>query len=72
VVEVFARDEIGLLATVARVFADLGFDVTVAKVATTGELAVDAFYVQDQGSKITTAARAGELERTLRAAVQRG
>ena len=52
VVEVFAPDEIGLLATVAGVFADLGFDVTLAKVATTGELAVDVFYVRDHGAKV--------------------
>jgi [protein-PII] uridylyltransferase len=52
VVEVFAPDEIGLLATVARVCAEQELDVTIAKVATTGELAVDVFYVRDRGEKI--------------------
>ncbi len=72
VVEVFAPDEIGLLATVAGVLADLDFDVTVAKVSTTGELAVDVFYVRDRGGKIESAARIAELERGLRLALTRG
>jgi [protein-PII] uridylyltransferase len=45
---------VGLLASVAAVFADLELDVTVALVATTGERAVDVFYVRDaQGAKPT-------------------
>ena len=54
VIEVHAPDAVGLLASVAAVFADLELDVTVALVATTGERAVDVFYVRDvQGAKPT-------------------
>ncbi len=69
VVEVYAPDEIGLLATVAGVFASLNLDVTVAKVATTGELAVDVFYVRDRGAKLADAARIAELGTALRTAL---
>ena len=72
VVEVFAPDQIGLLAVVAGVFADLGLDVTLAKVSTTGELAVDVFYVRDHGAKVTDALRLASLERRLLAALSRG
>jgi [protein-PII] uridylyltransferase len=47
VVEVHGRDEIGLLARLARVIAGEGFDVDVAKVATMGERVVDVFYVRE-------------------------
>ncbi len=72
VVEVFAPDQIGLLAVVAGVFADLELDVTLAKVATTGELAVDVFYVRDHGDKLTDPTRLASLERRLLAALSRG
>jgi len=54
VIEVHAPDDVGLLASVAAVFADLGVDVSVALVSTTGERAVDAFYIRDaHGAKPT-------------------
>lgn len=54
VIEIHAPDDVGLLASVAAVFADLGFDVTVALVSTTGARAVDVFYIRDaQGAKPT-------------------
>lgn len=54
VIEVHAPDDVGLLASVALVFADLGIDVSVALVSTTGTRAVDVFYVRDaQGAKPT-------------------
>ncbi|MGZ6898968.1 MAG: [protein-PII] uridylyltransferase family protein [Acidimicrobiia bacterium] len=71
VVEVFAPDEIGLLATVAGVFGALGLDVTVAKVATTGELAVDVFYVRDGDAKLQDPQRIAALEDALRRALHR-
>jgi [protein-PII] uridylyltransferase len=46
VVEVHAPDDVGLLARVARVFDDLGVDVTQAIVQTTGDRVVDVFYVR--------------------------
>jgi UTP:GlnB (protein PII) uridylyltransferase len=45
---VHAPDQVGLLASVAAVFADLDIDVSVALVATSGTRAVDVFYVRDE------------------------
>jgi [protein-PII] uridylyltransferase len=70
VVEVYAPDAVGLLATLARAFFDAHLDVTTVRAATTGELAVDVFYVRDDGSLADSAAIAG-LDRTLRAALAR-
>lgn len=70
VVEVYAPDAVGLLATLARVFADARLDVTTVRAATTGELAVDVFYVRDDGST-AAASRIAGLERTLRDALGR-
>jgi [protein-PII] uridylyltransferase len=54
VIEVHAPDDVGLLASVAAVFADLGIDVSVALVSTTGTRAVDVFYIRDaHGAKPT-------------------
>ncbi len=71
VVEVFAPDEFGLLATVAGVFGELGLDVTVARVATTGEQAVDVFYVSDRGAKVTDPERVAALRVALLGALAR-
>jgi [protein-PII] uridylyltransferase len=66
VVEVHGRDELGLLARLARVVTDQGFDVDLAKVATMGERVVDVFYVREHdGTKPVDRAR---LDR-LRAAI---
>ncbi len=71
VVEVFAPDDVGLLATIASVFADLELDVRVARVSTTGEQAVDVFYVQDAGEKVTDPERVAGLRASLLAALRR-
>ena len=71
VVEVFAPDEIGLLATMASVFADQALDVSVARVATTGEQAVDVFYVHERGEKVTDTVRVDALRMALFAALRR-
>lgn len=71
VVEVFAPDQVGLLATIAAVFAGLGLDVRVARVATTGEHAVDVFYVQEAGGKVTDVGRVAALRASLVAALRR-
>jgi [protein-PII] uridylyltransferase len=67
VVEVHAADRIGLLYDITSVFADLGLDIQVAKIATYGEDVVDVFYVRDLvGQKITDPEHLAEIERTLR------
>lgn len=65
VVEVFAPDGVGLLARVAKVFADQGLDVSVVKVATTGTMAVDIFYVRDAAGKVTDEMKLERLRNSL-------
>ncbi len=65
VVEVFAPDGVGLLARVATVFADQGLDVSVVKVATTGTMAVDIFYVRDAAGKVTDELQLERLRNAL-------
>ena len=70
VVEVHARDRIGVLYRVARAFSELELDVRTAKVQTMGDLIVDAFYVtHHDGSLVTDPDLRSELERSLLYAV---
>jgi [protein-PII] uridylyltransferase len=71
VVEVASRDEVGLLHTITRTMTDLGLDIHLAKVATEGEKAADAFYVTDraEGGKLRDPARVAELEAALLSAL---
>lgn len=65
VVDVFARDRVGLLHRITRTLHRLGLSVSVAQIATEAHRATDAFYLTDaDGAKVTgEAARA--LEATL-------
>jgi [protein-PII] uridylyltransferase len=66
VVEIEAADEVGLLARVAAVFTDLGFDVTAALVSTLGDRVVDVFYLRDEhGAKPTRPLVLDRLRATL-------
>lgn len=66
VVEVHAPDDVGLLARVAAVFADLELDVSAALVSTLGERVVDVFYVRDaHGAKPTAPLALDRLRATL-------
>jgi [protein-PII] uridylyltransferase len=66
VVEIEAPDEVGLLARVAAVFTDLGFDVTAALVSTLGDRVVDVFYLRDEhGAKPTQPLVLERLRATL-------
>jgi [protein-PII] uridylyltransferase len=70
VVEVHARDQIGVLYRLARAFADFDLDVRTAKIQTLGEVIVDAFYLtRTDGSLVTDPAVRRELERALLHAV---
>lgn len=66
VVEVHARDRLGLLYTVARTLSDLQLDIHLAKVATRGPEVIDVFYVRDlHGRKIADADHVREVERAI-------
>ncbi|MCJ7439049.1 MAG: ACT domain-containing protein [Acidimicrobiia bacterium] len=66
VVEVHAPDDVGLLARVAAVFADLDLDVSAAIVSTLGSRVVDVFYVCDsQGAQPTAPLALDRLRATL-------
>jgi [protein-PII] uridylyltransferase len=68
VLEVGAPDRIGLLYDITSVFAELGLDVHLAKVATFDGRVVDAFYVRDEvGRKITDPGRVAAVEGAMRA-----
>ncbi|MET0894737.1 MAG: ACT domain-containing protein, partial [Acidimicrobiia bacterium] len=65
-VEVFAPDDVGVLARVAAVFAGLGLDVGQAIVSTHGDRVVDVFYLRDaRGAKIVDDRTLDELRSTV-------
>jgi [protein-PII] uridylyltransferase len=47
IVEVQARDEIGLLFRVAKLISDHGFDITFARIGTERDIAIDTFYIEN-------------------------
>jgi [protein-PII] uridylyltransferase len=62
VLEVRARDEVGLLHRITRVLFESSLDVVSARVSTLGELVVDAFYVREaQGAKVTDPDRLDQI-----------
>jgi [protein-PII] uridylyltransferase len=65
VVEASGRDRPGLLAALARALADAGLSIQSAHIDNYGERAVDAFYVQDGGAKLTEPRRANALRANL-------
>ena len=66
IVEVLARDRVGLLHAITHVLAELGLDISLAKVATEGEKVADVFYVTRGGERLTDAAARAELIARLR------
>ena len=65
VVEVVARDRIGLLYRITKAIADLGLDIRHARVQTLGPDVVDSFYVRAGEGKVTDPYHLAELERAL-------
>jgi [protein-PII] uridylyltransferase len=62
VLEVRARDEVGLLHRITRVLFEASLDVVSARVSTLGELVVDAFYVREApGAKVTDPDRLDQI-----------
>ncbi|MCE9572778.1 MAG: [protein-PII] uridylyltransferase [Deltaproteobacteria bacterium] len=49
IVEVFTRDRQGVLHAITKTLADLGLDISLAKISTEGEKVADVFYVSRSG-----------------------
>jgi [protein-PII] uridylyltransferase len=49
IVEVFTRDQVGVLHTITQTLTDLGLDIALSKVSTEGEKVADVFYVTRTG-----------------------
>jgi [protein-PII] uridylyltransferase len=47
IVEVQARDQIGLLYRLAKTISDHGFDITFARIGTERGVAIDTFYIEN-------------------------
>ncbi len=70
VIEVNARDRLGLLYELTRTLAGLNINIFSAIIATYGEHAVDVFYVKDLfGLKITAESKQQRIEECLVAAI---
>jgi [protein-PII] uridylyltransferase len=73
VIEVNARDRLGLLHSLARTLSAQNVNIFTAVIATYGEQAVDVFYVKDLfGLKIANPAKQRAIARALEAAVADG
>src|SRR5579863_2364591 len=55
IVEVFTRDRMGVLYAITQTLADLGLDISLAKVSTEGEKVADVFYVTRGGERVVDA-----------------
>jgi [protein-PII] uridylyltransferase len=71
VVDVFTADRVGLLHTLARTFYELGLSVDLARIATEGHRASDAFYVRTPDGALLEGERAARVVAALTAAVSR-
>jgi [protein-PII] uridylyltransferase len=69
IVEVFTRDRMGVLYAITQTLAELGLDISLAKVSTEGEKVADVFYVTRGGNRITDEAERTALMSRLRVAV---
>jgi [protein-PII] uridylyltransferase len=69
VIEVRARDRVGLLHRITKALAELELDIRHAKIQTIGPEVVDTFYVRSAGAKLVDPFHIGEVERALLHAV---
>jgi [protein-PII] uridylyltransferase len=53
IVDVHVKDEVGLLSRLCRVISDFGCEIGYACINTMGDVAVDVFYVNRAGKKLT-------------------
>jgi [protein-PII] uridylyltransferase len=73
VVEVFAKDRLGLLYDLARAFHALGLSIALSKINTEGTKVADVFYVNElDGSKVAPGARFKEIREALLDAARGG
>jgi [protein-PII] uridylyltransferase len=70
IVEVFTRDRMGVLYAITQTLADLGLDISLAKVSTEGEKVADVFYVTRGGERLVDEAERARLVDRLRVAVE--
>jgi [protein-PII] uridylyltransferase len=70
IVEVATRDRAGVLYAITQTLADLGLDISLAKISTEGERVADVFYVTRGGKRITDSAERAHLVGRLSAAVE--
>ncbi|MHB1845878.1 MAG: [protein-PII] uridylyltransferase [Deltaproteobacteria bacterium] len=69
VIDVQAEDRLGLLFTLARSLHELGLEISLAKVMTEANRAVDSFYVTKGGEKLADPVEWLRIERELKAAL---
>lgn len=66
VVDIYARDQVGLLYRITRTLKDLGLYIGVSKISTKVDQVTDTFYLQDIfGQKVVFAEKLEELRRKL-------
>jgi [protein-PII] uridylyltransferase len=71
VIEVRAKDEVGLLHRLTRTLYEADLDLVSARVSTLGELVVDVFYVRESsGGKVTDGARLEEITTAIWASLR--
>jgi [protein-PII] uridylyltransferase len=70
IVEVFSRDRVGVLYAITQTLADLGLDISLAKISTEGEKVADVFYVTRGGKRLTDDGERKTLLSRLAAAVE--
>ncbi len=71
IIEVFAKDQPGLLFRLARALEDAGLSITLSKINTEGTKVADVFYVQERdGRKVEDPARLKEIHERLIDAVR--
>jgi [protein-PII] uridylyltransferase len=71
VVEVRARDAVGLLYAITSGLSDLDLDIHVAKIDTLGERVVDVFYVRTLWGSKLDAQQEAEVDRSIKHRVER-
>lgn len=71
VIEVNCRDEIGALYKISKALSEMGLEILTARIQTIGDAIIDAFYVRDDGQKVTDPKFFVEIERAILFAINR-